>query len=223
MNKINVLIIEDDSNSAFRIQNSLELAGYDVIGIASDADSAIEFVNSYRVDVIISDIQIKGDFNGIQIVELIHKIKKIPTIFLTAHHDDATLQEVSKVNLAGYIVKPYLVEQLLREVKLLSLRYGLNRADSNIELENNYHFNSDEQKFYCNDKLIELTKQELALMQILIQNIGQIIRIETIELALWYDKAVNQNTRRQLLFRLKSKVHGLTIETINGVGYKLQK
>ncbi len=223
MHKIKVLIIEDDSLSALKLKTSLEFAGYDVSGIASNAEAAVKFVQSDRIDVIISDIHIKGVLNGIETVALIHQTNKIPTIFLTAYHDDATLQAVSKVNFTGYIVKPYLEQQLLREVKLVALRYGLNKVNTIIQLGNNYHFNTDEQSLYCDDKLIELTKQELSLMQILIQNIGENVSLEVIELMLWYDKAVNENSRRQLLFRLKSKVQGLTIETIRGIGYKLHK
>jgi len=223
MDKIKILIIEDDSISALRIKNSLEFAGYEVIGIASNSSLAINFIKLGKIDVIISDIQIKGELNGIETVELIHKTNKIPTIFLTAYHDDATLEEVSKVDFTGYIVKPYLEEQLLREVKLVSLRYRLNQTDAIIELGNHYYFNTDDQNLYCCDKLIDLTKQELALIQILIQNVGEVVSMEVVELVLWYDKVVSENSRRQLLFRLKSKVQGLTIETLRGIGYKLHK
>lgn len=111
----------------------------------------------------------------------------------------------------------------MREVKLVSLRYGLNITNALIQLGNNYHFNTDEQKLYNHDKSIELTKQELALMQVLIKNIGETVSLEAIEVMLWYDKMVNESSRRQLLFRLKSKVQGLTIESIKGIGYKLHR
>ena len=99
----------------------------------------------------------------------------------------------------------------------------LNKTNAIVKLENNYHFNTNNQNLYCGDKLIVLTKQELALIQILIQNIGEVVSLEAIELILWYDKVVSENSRRQLLFRLKSKVQGLTIETLRGIGYKLHK
>ncbi|WP_430742004.1 helix-turn-helix domain-containing protein [Sulfurimonas denitrificans] len=70
---------------------------------------------------------------------------------------------------------------------------------------------------------VKLTKQELSLVEILVQNIGQIVTLETIEFILWHDKAVTDGSRRQLLFRLKSKMQGVTIEVIKGVGYKLHK
>lgn len=224
MKKIEILIIEDESITALQIKNSLEAAGYEVAGIASDSNSAMQYIKSQSIDIIISDIQIKGDLNGIKTVALIHKTKIIPTIFLTAFHDDDILKEVSKVNFTGYIVKPYLEEQLLREVRLISLRYGLDGNKSNtINIGNGYLFDRTKNNLYLHDKIIELTKQELILMHLLIQNIGSVVTFEAVELIIWYDKAVNENSRRQLLFRLKSKLQGLTIETIKGNGYKLHK
>lgn len=223
MRKINILIIEDESITALQIKSSLESAGYEVIGTASNSNSAIQFVQSKSIDIIISDIQIKGDLNGIETVALIHKIKNIPTVFLTSFHDDNILKEVSKVNFTGYIVKPYLEEQLLREVRLVSLRYGLDGSKNVIDIGNGYHFNQTENNLYLHDKSIELTKQESALMKLLIQNIGNIVTFEAVEIILWYDKVVNESSRRQLLFRLKSKLQGLTIETVKGNGYKLHK
>lgn len=223
MRKIKILIIEDESILALQLKNVLESAGYEVAGVASNSDAAIGFVKSTNIDIIITDIQIKGELNGIQTVELIHRTKKIPTIFLTAFHDDSVLKEVSKVSFTGYIVKPYLDEQLLREVRLTSLRYGLDGAKSVTELGNGYHYNQNERSLYCCNKIIELTKQELSLVQLLIQNIGQVVSIEAVELMLWYDKAVSESSRRQLLFRLKAKLQGLNIETVKGVGYRLHK
>ena len=223
MQKIKILIIEDARTQAMKLKSLLESTGYKVVGVASDSNTAIAFVTSTNIDIIITDIQIKGELNGIQAIELIHITRAIPTIFLTAFHDDAILREVSKVNFTGYIVKPYLDEQLLREVRLATLRYGLENIKAVTEIGNGYHFNQNERNLYCCDKIIELTKQELALMQLLIQNIWQVVTMEAVELMLWYDKAVSESSRRQLLFRLKAKIHGLNIETVKGVGYKLHK
>lgn len=223
MRKIKILIIEDESILALELKSILHSAGYEVVGVASNSNSAMMFVKSTSIDIIITDIQIKGELNGVQTIELIHKTKKIPTIFLTSFHDDDMLREVSKVDFTGYVVKPYLDEQILREVRLASLRYGLESPSAITELGNGYSFNHNERNLYLFDNVIELTKQELALMQLLIQNLEKVVTLEAVELMLWYDKAVSQNSRRQLLFRLKAKLKGLHIETINGVGYKLHK
>ena len=221
MKKLKILIIEDDSIAALKIKLSLELAGYDVRAIAGDADTAINAVHAGPIDVIIADIQIKGELNGVETAELIQKSFCIPVIFLTAYHDDATLKEASKVDFSGYIVKPYLEEQLLREVKLATFRYGFNKGTQNSELGSGYRFDGPEQKLYCHNEEVGLTKQEMTLLQMLTRNQGEIISMETVELTLWYEKAVTESTRRQLLFRLKAKVPGLNIESIKGMGYKL--
>lgn len=223
MQKIKILIIEDEHMLAMKMRNSLEFAGYEVAGIAASAESALQLTQSGNVDVIIADINIKGELNGIETVELIQKSYNIPVIFLTAFHDDNTLKAASKVNFTGYIVKPYLEEQLLREVKLAAFRYGLNRSKELIELGNGHHFNTAKQELYSNGETVTLRKQELALLQLLVQNIDQVVSIEAVEMTLWYDKVVSENARRKLLHSLRSSVSGLEIETIKGVGYKLNK
>lgn len=216
---MNILIIEYNNILAGRIKDSLELAGCVVVGIASDAGLAIGFVKCEKIDLIIVNIEL----DGIQIVKLIHKIKYIPIIFLTSFHDDTTLKEVSKINFIGCIIKSFFMQQLLRGIKLTSLSNRRQRDDEVVKLGSNYHFDMKNNLLFLNDEQIKLTKQEVTLMKLLVENLGKLVSIETVELVLWYDKIVLESTRRQLLFRLKSKIQELKVETIKGIGYKLHK
>ncbi|RXK14647.1 hypothetical protein CP965_04170 [Halarcobacter mediterraneus] len=221
MKKINILIIEDTMLTAQKIKRTLEWEGYNVVAIASRSDSAIETMFKNSVDIIIADINIKGDRNGIETAQIIQKNFNVPVIFLTSYHDDSTLAEASTVNFTGYIVKPYLDSHLLREVKLATYRFSLNENIKPVELNDGYIYNIGTKTLYKNQEKINLTKKEQQFLHILIQNKNVVISNEHIDLVLWHTSITNDENRRQLLFRLRKKVPELDIKTLKGEGYIL--
>ena len=222
MKKINILIIEDTTLTAQKMKRTLEWAGYHVVTIASRSETALEAMFKEHIDIIIADINIKGELNGIETAKLIQKNFNVPVIFLTSYHDDTTLAEASSVNFTGYIVKPYLDAHLLREVKLASLRFGLNNKIEAIKLDNEYIYDIQNKVLLKNNQKITLTKKEEQFLYILIQNKNSVISNEYVDLTLWHDNATYDENRRQLLFRLRKKVPELDIQTIKGVGYILK-
>lgn len=220
MENFNILIIEDESLIALKIKQSLEKNNYTVIGIAKDSTGAVEYVQSYNVDLILADITISGYLNGIETIALIQQSFDIPAIFLTSHQEDKILKQAAQVNFSGYIVKPYIEETLIREVKLALLRFNHN-PDSIIQLTSSYHYDINNQIIKKDSKEIILAKYEKNFLHTLILNKNKIVSNEQIDLLLWHNKPVDDTNRRQLLFRLRKKVSGLNIETIKGKGYKL--
>jgi DNA-binding LytR/AlgR family response regulator len=107
MAKINVLVVEDESIVSKDIQHSLKKLGYNVVGAASTGEKAIELALAARPDVILMDIMLKGDMNGIEAADEIRKTCSIPVIFLTAYADESTLSKAKITEPYGYILKPF--------------------------------------------------------------------------------------------------------------------
>ena len=107
MAKINVLVVEDESIVSKDIQHSLKKLGYSVVGAASTGEKAIELATSALPDIILMDIMLKGEMNGIEAADQIRKTKSIPVIFLTAYADEATLSKAKITEPYGYILKPF--------------------------------------------------------------------------------------------------------------------
>ena len=107
MPKINVLVVEDESIVSKDIQHSLKKLGYNIVGSSATAQKAIELAKTERPDIILMDIMLKGEKNGIDAADEIRKSCAIPVIFLTAYADESTLSKAKKAEPYGYILKPF--------------------------------------------------------------------------------------------------------------------
>ena len=107
MAKIKVLIVEDENIVAKDIQLSLKKLGYTVVGIEKSGEGAILKAQSATPDIIIMDIMLKGEVNGIEAAEKIKKEYNIPIIFLTAYADENTLSKAKISEPYAYIIKPF--------------------------------------------------------------------------------------------------------------------
>lgn len=107
MNKIKVLIVEDDVITAVHIQTQLKLLGYDVPAIIASGKEAIAMANKLRPDIILMDTVLKGEMDGIEAAKSIYVMYHIPIVFLTAFSDPDTIDRVKTSLPYGYITKPY--------------------------------------------------------------------------------------------------------------------
>ncbi len=123
--KINILIVEDEAIVAMALCDKLEAEGYNVVGIANNGLKAIELFRSNEVDLLLCDISIKGDFDGIETVRRVTTIRPIPVIYLTAFADGETVERAKKTYPAAYITKPY---------NMVNLRISIDVAINNFAL-----------------------------------------------------------------------------------------
>ncbi len=222
MKTSHILIIEDEALIAYQIKKVLERAGYKVVAVCSNSDDVFLTLLDTKIDLILSDIHIKGAIDGIELATIIQKNFNIPIIFLTSYEDDYTLKKAINVRFASYMVKPYLEEHLMREVKLAIMR---NKKQSKtvelIDIGSSYAYNLQERILFLDKKPVLLTKKEQYFLHILVLNINKIVPYTQLNLVVWYEKIVDDKNRRQLLFRLRKKIPGVDIRTIKGHGYVL--
>ncbi|MDI9635886.1 ATP-binding protein [Oscillatoria amoena NRMC-F 0135] len=131
MKKTKILIVEDETIIAMDIRSSLESMGYHVVGIATTGESAIQKVKDSQPDLVLMDINIRGEIDGIQTAEQIKIERQTPIIYLTAHTDIATLTRAKATEPFGYIVKPFEEQDLYTTVEI-----ALSRAKAEAEVLN---------------------------------------------------------------------------------------
>jgi len=102
-----ILIVEDERIVALDISATLRTLGYAIAGIAVSGDEALSIVEKEKPDLILMDIRIKGETDGIQTAEIILNNNNIPIIYLTAYADEDTLSRAKITEPYGYIIKPF--------------------------------------------------------------------------------------------------------------------
>lgn len=118
LSKLRLLIIEDDPTSAKLMQITLARLGYEVAGIASNGIDAIDMVRQANPDLLLMDINLPGQIDGIQTIEKIKGENDIPVIYVTANTEDSTIQHAIRTNPIGYLVKPFNREHLKTMVEM---------------------------------------------------------------------------------------------------------
>ena len=127
--KANILIIvEDESIVAQDLQFTLGDLGYGVPAIANSGELAIQKVAEHQPDLILMDIRIIGEMDGIATAEVISQRFDIPVIFLTAHSDEETLARAIETSPYGYIVKPFEEKELLTTIEVGLYKYRARTA-----------------------------------------------------------------------------------------------
>lgn len=123
MNCINILIVEDELLIANNLSRMLKRLGYSVISIVSSGEAAIQVVAQQQPDLILMDIVIKGEINGIEAAKQIQSSYRIPVVFLTAYADNNTVNQAKEHGGYGFIVKPYQAEQLNATIQMAIGQY----------------------------------------------------------------------------------------------------
>lgn len=102
-----ILLVEDEPAVAAALSETLRDLGYAVLGVAASASVAIARTRLERPDLVVMDIGLAGELDGIHVAEQIASAHAAPIIYVTAHSDDATLRRATATNPAGYLVKPF--------------------------------------------------------------------------------------------------------------------
>ncbi|MDI9624421.1 MAG: methanogen output domain 1-containing protein [Methanothermobacter sp.] len=104
---IKLLVVEDESIVALDIKHRAELLGYKVVGIASSGEEALKLTKEKKPDLVLMDIVLKGEMDGIEAAEIIKRDYDIPVVYLTAHSDKETLERAKLTEPFGYLIKPF--------------------------------------------------------------------------------------------------------------------
>lgn len=111
-----VLIVEDEGIGAMDLKYTLEAMGHEVVYVASRGEEAIEKSSEMLPDLVLMDIILKGDIDGITAAEEIRKLD-IPLIYLTANSENATQERALATKPRGYILKPFENRELKETVE----------------------------------------------------------------------------------------------------------
>jgi two-component system, cell cycle sensor histidine kinase and response regulator CckA len=129
-----ILIVEDEGLVSLEIEENIERMGHNVLGIVDTGEEAIAAARDLQPDLILMDIRLKGDMDGVEAASAIRKDADIPVIFLTAYSGDEILRRASVTEPYGYLLKPIQEQQLESALRMTWYRHGQDIIrDRNIE------------------------------------------------------------------------------------------
>lgn len=251
MNKIKILIVEDEPIIALNLKQVLSELGYAPYGISNNRCNTLKLLNEKKEipDLILMDIYLQGPTTGIMLAkELKETLINTPVVFLTANSELATIKEASETLAYGYLIKPYKKSHLQAAIEIAIKKADEDKKNSlnldaikninksleqqlllenetksrTVKLKYGYLFDKGKDVLYFGDEAVTLTNKELAIVKILCKTPGQNISQEQIEYAIWQDEPAGYAAFRTVLFRLRNKIHKDLIINQKNIGYRIE-
>lgn len=214
-----ILLVEDNPSIVKGLIFSLEDAGYRT-DYADNLSKAREKILLFNPDLCILDITLP-DGNGIELYKKFLLPREIATIFLTAKDDEETIVECLKSGAEDYITKPFKSRELLVRIDKIFKRQNKSARTT----VGNTAFDFDKMEVYRGDTKIELTSLELKIVQLLFANLNKVVRRDVIieKIWEWTGNDVEDNTVTVYLKRIREKLGPNLIQTIKGIGYRIDE
>lgn len=216
-----ILIVEDETLVALEIASALTKEGYTITDTVESAEQALHAITVEEPHLILMDINIDGEINGIEAADKIKTLYEIPIIFLTAYNDKKTIDNAIKTLPVGYLIKPFKRQELYASVSL-GLMQSAKPILTQIRISDDCLYDSATSEVIFNKETVPLTKREKKLFDLLLEHRNMLVSFNAIELELWPDKSVSTTTRRTLIYRLREKIGGNSIKTVKDFGCILE-
>ncbi|MDE5823857.1 MAG: response regulator transcription factor [Lachnospiraceae bacterium] len=219
-----IFLVEDDNMIAGSVKRHLESWDYEVVCVNDFSNVMSEYVSA-SPQLVLMDIKLPF-YNGYHWCSEIRKVSKVPIIFLSSAADNMNI--VMAVNMGGddFIAKPFDLDVLTAKIQAMLRRsYDFVSQSTVLEHKGAMLNLTEATMTYVDDKL-ELTKNELRILQVLMENKEKVVARDTLMTKLWEsDSFVDENTLSVNVNRLRKKLEsvGLAdfIQTKKGIGYKI--
>ena len=217
-----ILVVEDDRDIQELLQEFLKEAGY-MIDVAVDGVEAITMFNTNSYDLILLDIMLPK-ITRYSVCELIRKQSQIPIIMLTALDSESDQVKGLDLQADDYITKPFSMPILLRKIAAV-LRRSNRNSDDNVSIHyKDLILDLDGYKVYIKNVEYDLTQREFEVLRELLYHQGKVLSRQYILNTLWkYDFYGDERVVDTHIKNLRKKLNIDYIETIRGVGYKIEK
>lgn len=231
MNKLTILVVEDDSSIKSLIVTTLNANGYRYIA-APNGKVAVMYAASHNPDVVLLDLGLP-DMDGIEVIKKIRSWSNVPIIVISARSEDTDKIDALDAGADDYLTKPFSVEELLARIRVTQRRLQLVQGElySESAVFKNGALSIDYAAgcAYLNDTELKLTPIEYKLLCLLSKNIGKVLTHTYITQNIWGHRWENDiASLRVFMATLRKKIESLPnspqyIQTHIGVGYRMIK
>ncbi|MFP3975499.1 MAG: response regulator [Dehalococcoidia bacterium] len=135
MSEAKILITEDESITAEDMRRSLHDMGYSVVGVVDSGEEAIEKAEEYEPDLVLMDISLAGEMDGIEAAEQIHSRFNIPVVYLTAYANENTIERAKITEPYGYVIKPFEDRELHSNIQMALYKHRMEEEQRRLHNE----------------------------------------------------------------------------------------
>ncbi len=116
---MNILIVEDEELYASKVEMQIDKLGHECVAVVDNHTDAMAIVDQNIIDLILMDINITGDYDGVELAQDINSTRDIPVLYITSNEDDLSFNRATRSGAAGFLVKPFSDIQLRRAIELV--------------------------------------------------------------------------------------------------------
>lgn len=216
-----ILVIEDDIDIQDILKNHLTNAGYEVIIASNGVDDISNF--NEDISLVLLDIMLPK-IDGFGVCEVIRQKSQVPIIMLTALSDEENQIRGFEQKIDDYVPKPFSPKILLCKIAAILRRGSSESSDRNVIVYKDLRMDIDGFHLYQNEQEIMLTQKEFELLRLLLENQGRVFTRQMLLDRLWgIDACVEDRIVDSHMKNLRKKIAVDYIETIRGVGYRIDK
>lgn len=218
-----ILVVEDDLDIQELLKNFLQEAGYSIV-LANDGVEALSIFSDVQFDLILLDIMLPK-IDGFAVCELIRKQSQVPIIMLTALNGEEEQIRGLDMQVDDYITKPFSMPVLIRKIAVVLRRSIISQNQEHQTVAyKNLILDLDSYSALVNGKSYELTQREFEILRELLLNQGRVLTRQILLERLWkYDFYGDERVIDTHIKNLRKKLGIDFIQTIRGVGYKIDK
>ena len=216
-----ILVIEDEASIQNILRIFLEDAGYQVT-LADDGMDGIAAFHKDSFDLVLLDIMMPR-LDGYSVCEMIRNESSTPVILLTALDDEDNQMKGFNLLADDYITKPFSMPLVLKRIEAV-LRRTRSGEKSSVLAYQNVQLDTENYKVFVEGKEITLTAREFDILRLLMENQGRVFTREQLLDIIWnYDYLGDDKIINTHIKNIRKKLGVDCIETIRGVGYRIDK
>lgn len=218
-----ILVVEDDLDIQELLKNFLQEAGYSIV-LANDGVEALSIFSDVQFDLMLLDIMLPK-IDGFAVCELIRKQSQVPIIMLTALNGEEEQIRGLDMQVDDYITKPFSMPVLIRKIAAVLRRSTISQNQEHQTVAyKNLILDLDSYSALVNGESYELTQREFEILRELLLNQGRVLTRRILLERLWkYDFYGDERVVDTHIKNLRKKLGIDFIQTIRGVGYKIDK
>jgi two-component system, OmpR family, response regulator len=216
-----ILVVDSEANERGPVTNALRAAGYETATCSTAAD-AVRASASFRPDLVILEMLLRGQVDGAALARRLRAERNPLLMFVTRDGSVAGRMAAFQAGADDYVVKPYLIDELLARVRALLRRTG--RTASQVSQVGRLVVDEPAHRVMVGDTIVDLGPTDFALLAMLARHAGQVLSKSRLLELVWGYEAVDENlveVHVSILRRRLGKEADL-IHTVRGVGYVLR-